>query len=163
VEDVNPEGTIVKKTLVSNDDEYRQPNEGALVTLRLIGEGRMGSGFSSVQCRLGEPGGEECAVAEADDGLVCACVRVCTGQLPDGTVFVRHEEGHELVFTTDEDKAGPLWTVDCGLWTVWACTHFSAARRQRLLSAYACCQPPPDPAATLPSVIFRWWRAWRRR
>ncbi|KXZ45163.1 hypothetical protein GPECTOR_57g453 [Gonium pectorale] len=63
VENVNPEGTVVKKTLVSDENEYRTPNEGSKVTVRLTGK-----------------------------------------LLSDGTVFVRHEEGSELVFTTGEEQ-----------------------------------------------------------
>ncbi|GFR45320.1 hypothetical protein Agub_g6687 [Astrephomene gubernaculifera] len=37
VENVNPEGSVVKKTLVAVDSEYRKPNEGAKVTLRVTG------------------------------------------------------------------------------------------------------------------------------
>ncbi|EFJ51308.1 hypothetical protein VOLCADRAFT_103560 [Volvox carteri f. nagariensis] len=63
VEHLTPGGGVVMKTLLSNDKEFRKPNEGAKVTVRLVGE-----------------------------------------VLPNGPVFVRHEEGSELVFTTGEEQ-----------------------------------------------------------
>ncbi|KAG2434445.1 hypothetical protein HYH02_012275 [Chlamydomonas schloesseri] len=63
VEYCNKENTIVKKTLVECENEYRCPNEGANVTLRVTG-------------------------------------RV----LPDGPLFMKHGEGGELRFVTEEEQ-----------------------------------------------------------
>ncbi|GLC35269.1 hypothetical protein PLESTB_000582700 [Pleodorina starrii] len=38
VEHVTPDGGVVKKTLVARDDEFRKPNDGARVTLRITGK-----------------------------------------------------------------------------------------------------------------------------
>ncbi|GIL82576.1 hypothetical protein Vretimale_12040 [Volvox reticuliferus] len=38
VENVTTDGGVVIKTLVANDDEYRKPNEGAKVTIRVVGK-----------------------------------------------------------------------------------------------------------------------------
>eukprot|EP00198_Chlamydomonas_reinhardtii_P005473 XP_001694809.1 peptidyl-prolyl cis-trans isomerase, FKBP-type [Chlamydomonas reinhardtii] len=63
VEYCNNENTVVKKTLVECDNEYRRPNEGASVTLRVTGK-----------------------------------------VLPDGPVFMKHGEGSELRFVTEEEQ-----------------------------------------------------------
>ncbi|KAG2423969.1 hypothetical protein HXX76_014908 [Chlamydomonas incerta] len=63
IEFCNSENTIIKKTLVECENEYRTPNEGATVTLRVTGK-----------------------------------------VLPDGPVFLRHGEGSELVFVTEEEQ-----------------------------------------------------------
>ena len=50
VEYCNNENTVVKKTLVECDNEYRRPNEGASVTLRVTGVCLVFGGISIHVC-----------------------------------------------------------------------------------------------------------------
>ncbi|KAG2483840.1 hypothetical protein HYH03_017296, partial [Edaphochlamys debaryana] len=90
IENVNPEGTIVKKTLESNEDEYRQPNDGAKVSVRVMGKLPDGTVF----LRHGE--GSELAFTTGEE------------QVPDGLeqAVMKMKKGEKALVTVTDPALG---------------------------------------------------------
>ncbi|GLI70658.1 hypothetical protein VaNZ11_015595 [Volvox africanus] len=108
VENVTPDGGVVMKTLVSNDDEYRKPNDGAKVTLRIEGK-VLPDGPEFLKHGEGNP-----LVFTVGDEQVCEGLEAAVMKMKQGEKAVITITDPDQGYGSETEFAGPLAVVPPG-------------------------------------------------
>ncbi|GIL42473.1 hypothetical protein Vafri_434 [Volvox africanus] len=108
VENVTPDGGVVMKTLVVNDDEYRKPNDGAKVTIRVVGK-VLPDGPEFINHGEGNP-----LVFTVGEEQVCEGLEAAVMKMKQGEKAVITITDSDQGYGSETEFSGPLAVIPPG-------------------------------------------------